>query len=232
MYWRYSDQVVAAMVRSVPRASAGLSRLAASPVPGGPPAPISVWASSMNRMIGRRRSLHLVDDRAQPLLELALHRGARLHQADVERAQPHATQRRRHVAGGDALRKALDHSGLADAGFAGEDRIVLTPPHQHVDQLAGFRRRGRGSGSILPDVALRGQILGEAVERRRAFRASAVPLRQALRAARRPEPSIGRRFSSSEPRPDLAVFVGKRVDRDLVEFRRDICVGASQLAWI
>src|SRR5260370_1401371 len=52
MYWRYSDQVVAAMVRSVPRAKAGLSRLAASPVPADPPAPIRVWASSMNRMMG------------------------------------------------------------------------------------------------------------------------------------------------------------------------------------
>ncbi len=51
-YFWYSFQVVAAMVRSVPRASAGLSRLAASPVPAAPPAPISVCASSMKRMIG------------------------------------------------------------------------------------------------------------------------------------------------------------------------------------
>ena len=51
-YLAYSDQVVAAMVRRVPRASAGFSRLAASPVPAAPPAPISVWASSMNRMMG------------------------------------------------------------------------------------------------------------------------------------------------------------------------------------
>ena len=34
IYCRYSDQVVAAMVRNVPRASAGFRRLAASPVPG------------------------------------------------------------------------------------------------------------------------------------------------------------------------------------------------------
>ena len=51
-YFLYSAQVVAAMVRNVPRASAGFSRLAASPVPAAPPAPISVCASSMNRMIG------------------------------------------------------------------------------------------------------------------------------------------------------------------------------------
>ena len=52
MYFLYSAHVVAAMVRRVPRASAGFSRLAASPVPAAPPAPISVWASSMKRMIG------------------------------------------------------------------------------------------------------------------------------------------------------------------------------------
>ena len=52
MYFLYSAQVVAAIVRSVPRASAGLSRFAASPVPAAPPAPISVCASSTNRMIG------------------------------------------------------------------------------------------------------------------------------------------------------------------------------------
>ena len=40
------------MVRSSPRASAGLSRLAASFWPACPPAPIMVWASSMNRMMG------------------------------------------------------------------------------------------------------------------------------------------------------------------------------------
>ena len=52
MCFLYSAQVVAATVRSVPRASAGFNRLAASPVPAAPPAPTRVCASSMNRMIG------------------------------------------------------------------------------------------------------------------------------------------------------------------------------------
>ena len=51
-YFLYSPQVVAAMVRSSPRASAGFSKLAASPCPAGPPAPIRVCASSMKRMTG------------------------------------------------------------------------------------------------------------------------------------------------------------------------------------
>ena len=56
-YFLYSAQVVAAMVRNSPRANAGFSRLAASEPPALPPAPIRVWASSMNRMIGLGEAL-------------------------------------------------------------------------------------------------------------------------------------------------------------------------------
>src|SRR6185312_5315795 len=81
------------------------------------------------------RGLHLVDDLAQAVLELALHAGAGLQQADIERAQADLAQAGRHVAGGDAQREALDDRGLADAGLAGEDRVVLPAPHQDVDDL-------------------------------------------------------------------------------------------------
>jgi hypothetical protein len=80
--------------------------------------------------------LHLVDHALEPLLELALHAGAGLHQPDVEHAHGDVLQHRRHVALGDAQREALDHRGLADAGLAGEDRVVLAAAHQHVDDLA------------------------------------------------------------------------------------------------
>ena len=46
-----SSIVVAPMHWSSPRASAGLSMLAASRLPAAPPAPTMVWNSSMNRMI-------------------------------------------------------------------------------------------------------------------------------------------------------------------------------------
>jgi type VI secretion system protein VasG len=49
-YKKYFEKDAA--VRSSPRARAGLSRLAASPWPAGPPAPIMVWASSMNSTMG------------------------------------------------------------------------------------------------------------------------------------------------------------------------------------
>ena len=84
------------------------------------------------------RGLHLVDHRAQPLLELALHRGARLHEADIEGIQPRALELRRHVARGQPLREALDDRRLADAGFARKDRVVLPAAHQDVDDLADF----------------------------------------------------------------------------------------------
>ncbi len=51
-YFLYSLQVVAAMVFSSPRASAGLSRLDISSPPCWLPAPIRVCASSINRMTG------------------------------------------------------------------------------------------------------------------------------------------------------------------------------------
>lgn len=48
----YSDQVVAATMRSAPLASIGFNRLTASPVPACPPAPTSVCASSQNKITG------------------------------------------------------------------------------------------------------------------------------------------------------------------------------------
>ena len=196
IYWRYSDQVVAAMVRSVPRASAGLSRLAASPVPAAPPAPIRVCASSMNRMIGVGDSCTSSITERRPLLEFALHRGAGLHQADIERAQPHAAQRRRHVARGDALREALDHRGLADAGLAGEDRIVLAPPHQDVDDLADFVVAAEDRVHFA-GFRLGREILGKAVERRRALLAGPAARRPACPRRRGPSRPSG---AGSPPR--------------------------------
>ena len=83
-----------------------------------------------------RRGLDLVDHRLEPVLELALDAGAGLQQAQVERAQRHVPQRRRHVAGGDPQGEAFDHGRLADARLAGEDRVVLPAAGEDVDDLA------------------------------------------------------------------------------------------------
>ncbi len=63
--------------------------------------------------------------RFQPLLELAAIFGAGDQRAHVERQQLLVAQAFRHVAIDDAQRQALDDGGLADAGFADQDRIVL-----------------------------------------------------------------------------------------------------------
>ena len=55
----------------------------------GPPAPIIVCASSMNRMIGRGEACDLVDHRFEPILELALDAGAGLQEPQIEGAQRH-----------------------------------------------------------------------------------------------------------------------------------------------
>ena len=83
--------------------------------------------------LGRR--LDFVDHLAQAVLELAFHARAGLQQADVERVQRHVLQRRRHIASRQPQREAFDDRRLADAGLAGENRIVLTAAHQDVDDL-------------------------------------------------------------------------------------------------
>ena len=163
-----------------------------------------------------RRGLHLVDHRAQALLKLALHRGASLHQADIERADAHTPERRRHVARSDALGEAFRDRGLADAGLAGEDRIVLAPPHQHVDDLpdlvvAAEDRVHRAGAS------LDGEVLREAVERGRALRPFGLfgagrACRAQARSVHRPQVFFFRAF------PDLAVACGQFLDRNLGEF--------------
>ena len=85
-----------------------------------------------HRLLG---ALHFLDHLTQPVLELALHAGAGLQQADIERAQRHAAQRRRHVARDDPLRKPFHDRRLADARLARQQRIVLAPPHQDIDHL-------------------------------------------------------------------------------------------------
>ena len=214
MYFLYSAQVVAAIVRSVPRASAGLSRLAASPVPAAPPAPISVCASSMNRMIGFGRRLHLVDHLAQAVLELALHARAGLQQAEVERAA--AT---RPCSGGGTSprampqREAFDDRGLADAGLAGEDRVVLAAAHQDVDDLADLLVAA-GDRIDLALARLLGEVDREALERlllahlRRRHRAARLARRRQRRAVGGAERVLGR--AVDDPREVL----GQRVRLD------------------
>ena len=90
----------------------------------------------MKVMIGVGDGLDLVDHGLEPVLELALDAGAGLQQAEVEAEEATPLSDVGHVAGDDAQRQALDQRGLADAGLADQDRVVLAAPGQDVDHLA------------------------------------------------------------------------------------------------
>ena len=90
----------------------------------------------MKQMICARGLGDLLQDRLQPVLELAAVLRAGHQGADVERDELLALQSLGHVAGDDPLGEALDDRRLADAGLADEDRVVLGAAREHLDHAA------------------------------------------------------------------------------------------------
>ena len=80
--------------------------------------------------------LDLLEHGLEPLLELAAVLRPGDHRRQVEREHPASLEGVGHVAGDHALGQALDDGGLADAGLADEDRVVLRPPAQHLHDPA------------------------------------------------------------------------------------------------
>ena len=74
----------------------------------------------------------LLEDLLQPLLEVAPVPGAGHQGAQVEGVELLALEGVGHVVGHDALRQALDDGGLAHAGLADEDGVVLGAAGQHL----------------------------------------------------------------------------------------------------
>ena len=106
--------------------------------------------------------LDLLEDGLEPLLELAAELGAGDERAQVERDDALVLESLGHVAAHDALGEALGDGGLADAGLADEDRVVLRPPAQDLDhapdlvvaaddriELAGPRLGGQVAAVLL-----------------------------------------------------------------------------------
>ena len=110
--------------------------------------------------------LDLLDDLLEPLLELAAVLGAGDERADVERQQPLAHQRLRHVAGDDALGQALDDRGLADARLADQGRVVLGPPREDLDDPLDLARAA-DAGVELAGARGGRQVDAHLVDRRR-----------------------------------------------------------------
>ena len=90
----------------------------------------------MNRMTWPLGVGDLLEDGLQALLELAAVLGAGEQRADVERDDAAVAQRLGHVAGDDALGEALDDRGLADAGLADQDGVVLGAAGEDLDDAA------------------------------------------------------------------------------------------------
>ena len=103
-------------------------------------------------LAGADQRVHLVDEQDdgalgrgdflqhgfQPLLELAAVFRARDQRAHIERQQFLVLEALRHVAIENPQREAFDDRGLADAGLADQDGIVLGAAGQHLNRAADF----------------------------------------------------------------------------------------------
>ena len=93
----------------------------------------------MNRMIRPSDCGHLLEDGLEPLLELAAELGPGDQRAHVQRDDLAVLQALGHVARDDPLGQALDDRRLADARLADQDRVVLGPPAEDLDDPADLR---------------------------------------------------------------------------------------------
>jgi len=135
------------MVRSSPRARAGL------------------------RLVdeeddGLGGGLYLGDDRLEAVLELTPHAGPSLEQPQIQGAHRHAAEGRRHLPGRHTEGEAFDHGSLTHPGFAGQNRVVLPPPHEDVDDLADLEVPADDRIDFAFAGTL-GEVQGELVESRR-----------------------------------------------------------------
>ena len=97
------------------------------------PAPTIVCSSSTKR-IGFGAPLERRDERLEALLEVAAKARAGQQRPGVEREDLGAAQRLGGVVAGQALREPLDERGLADAGLADEDGVVLAAAAEHLER--------------------------------------------------------------------------------------------------
>src|SRR4051794_6870507 len=74
----------------------------------------------------------LLEDLLEPLFEVTAVAGAGDEGAEVQRVELLVLQRLGHLALDDGLREAFDDGGLADAGLADQDGVVLGPPRQDL----------------------------------------------------------------------------------------------------
>ena len=83
---------------------------------------------------GVRVRLDLLDHLLQALLEIAAVAGAGEQRAHVEREDGGVLEHLRHLARDDLAGQAFGDGGLADAGIADEQRVVLLPAAEDLDR--------------------------------------------------------------------------------------------------
>ena len=81
---------------------------------------------------------HFVNDGLQAFLKLAAELGAGEHCGQIQGQQAAVFQGFRHIAGGDALRQALDDGRLADPGLADDYRVILAAAGKGLHHLTDF----------------------------------------------------------------------------------------------
>ena len=117
------------------------------------------------RSIRSVRLGHLLEHAAQPFFELTAKLGTGDQGPQIEGDQSHSPQGIGHITRHDALGQPFGHSGLADTRLADQDRIVLAPPGEHLDQTANLgvaadhRIQQAGAGGC-------GEIAAVALQRR------------------------------------------------------------------
>ena len=217
-YFLYSDHVVAAIVRSSPRASAGFSRLAASFCPACPPAPIIVCASSMNRMIG------VGDDFTSSISPFSRFSNSPFTPAPACSSARSSVRTvtffstRRHVALRDAQREAFHHRRLADARFARRGSDCSGGGASEYRPPGGFRNRAPGPDRSCPFLAFSVRLTVNW------SRLGVLPpgARDAVRRLRRRCRRRGLPPSSVRARTICSEILPQRVGLDLLQFLADV----------
>ena len=111
------------------------------------------------KRIGARDLLQLRDHALQALLEITAILGAGDQRAHVERIDGAVGEHLGHLALDDEARQAFGDGGLADAGFADVQRIVLAPPAQDLDGALDLE--------LAADQRIDAPFLGHAIQIRR-----------------------------------------------------------------
>src|SRR5262249_56368957 len=86
-----------------------------------------------------RIGLELLDDLFEALFEIAAVARAGKQRAHVEREYGRVAQHIRHFTMDDAARQPFGNRGLADAGLADKQRVILLPAAEDLNRAADLR---------------------------------------------------------------------------------------------